>query len=232
MPRRQDPYYSESMNKELQHKAVTSKIFTQFKKIPDKAFHDFYFFYQFYYPQITNLEYSEYIEIKFNYIKALFYLDKYKVFYKQSEELLSEILNDPDFDENSRIIYEDILSFRASAFQNENKLALAKNLYIELIKLNKNNKKYKRKLFFLLFQEKQVKNLKYIAVIIFFILMSLFCNFLSIVIIKPFFSDWAALLIVFRNTLFIFGATGFLLVQGSQFKTAIDGIRKAKLRHP
>jgi len=214
------------MKKELQNKIETSKIFTRFKKIPDKAFHDFYFFYQFYLPQITALEFEEYIEIKFNYIQALFFLDKYHQFYIQAEDLLAELLNYHTFEERPKKIYEKILYYKAEALRNESNLKASQKTYTELFKINPGNKIYQRKLFYLLFQNEQVRNRKNVALVVLLILMSLICTAASVFVVQPFFEEWSKLIIQSRNVFFASGILGFLILQALHFLSAIQALRR------
>jgi tetratricopeptide (TPR) repeat protein len=219
------------MNKEIQNNIQTSKIFTRFKKIPDKAFHDYYFFYQFYLPQINALEFEEYIEIKFNYIQALFHLDKYQQFYKKSDELITELLNYQNFEYRCKIIYEQVLTYKAEALCNENKLNTAQALYGELMRLNPSNKIYKRKLFYLLFQNEQIKNRKYVAIVVLFILLSLICTGISIFVIQPFFVEWSEVILISRDLFFASGIIGYLVLQGVQVRAAIIKIQKTERKN-
>lgn len=216
------------MHNELQKNIQTSKIFTRFKKIPDKAFNDFYYFYQFYLPQICTLEFEEYIEIKFNYTQALFHLDKYHQFYKHSDELISELLNYHNFEDRSRKIYEQVLYYKAEALRNENKLHAAQLIYIELMKIDPANKIYKRKLFYILFQNEQVKNRKNVALVVLMILMSLLSTCLSIFIVQPFFAEWSEFILNSRNVFFSCGIIGFGILQGIQLNSALKAIQKAR----
>ncbi len=219
------------MKKELQNKLQTSTIFNRFKNIPDNAFHDFYFFYQFYLSQISTLEFEEYVEIKFNYIQALFYLDKYKLFYKNADEIICELLNAQSFDNRSRKIYEQVLAFKAEAFRNDNKMQSAKLLYSQLLKLNPENKLYKRKLFFILYQNEQIKNRKNFGGIVLLIMLSLLCTVLSVFIIQPFFTDWSNLILNSRNVFFICGISGFFILQGIQVRTAMSAVQRASNKY-
>jgi hypothetical protein len=218
------------MNKDLQNSIQSSKIFTRFKKIPDKAYHDFYYFYQFYLPQISTLGYDEYIEIKFNYIKALFHLDKYHQFYQYSDELISEVLNHQTFEAKFRSIYEQVLFYKAEAFYNENKRQAAQAIYVDLMRLNADNKIYKRKLFYLLFQNEQIRNRKNVAIVVLFILLSLFCTGISIFVVQPFFAQWVSLIELSRNILFACGILGFIIIQGIQFKSSLTTINSLAVK--
>ncbi len=216
------------MSKEVQHSIQTSTTFNRFKKIPDKAFHDIYFFYQFYTQQISSLEFDEYLEIKFNYIQALFHLDKYHLFYKHSNELISELLNYQCFDDKHRKIYEQVLKYKAEALRNESKMKAAQYLYSELMRLNPENKIYRRKYFYLQFQNEQIRNRKNIALIVFFIIVSLVCTYASVFIFQPFLPAWAPYVIYSRNIFFILGIAGFLVLQGIQLNSAMQAVKRAE----
>jgi hypothetical protein len=218
------------MNKELQNSIQTSTTFNRFKKIPDKAFHDIYFFYQYYSQQISALEFDEYVEIKYNFIQALFHLDKYHLFYKHSNELISELLNYHCFEVKHRIIYEQVLNYKAEALRNESKLKASQSLYSELMRLNSENKLYKRKYFYLQFQSEQIRNRKNIALIVFFIIVSLTCTYASVFIFQPFLPEWAPYVNFSRNTFFILGIAGFIVLQCVQMYSAMQAVKRVENR--
>ena len=143
MPLLQDRFYFRFMQKNLQNKIPTGTVFKRFKQIPLNSHRDFYTFYKAYTPEICLLDFEEYVEIKFNFILALFHLDKYAEFYFCADDMMSELLNSPSFDIRSRVVYEQILWYKAEAFRNQRKTKNAQYLYCELLKMNPVNKKYK-----------------------------------------------------------------------------------------
>lgn len=217
------------MNEKIQHSVQTSKLFSRFQKIPGNAFHDFFYFYQFYLQQINSLDFEEYTEIKFNYLQACFHLDKYPLFYKTSDELILELLNHHLFDERAKNIYEQILNLKAEAFFNENKMQTAQSLYAELLKLNPAKKEYKRKLIYLFIQREQLRNKKYIALVVLSILLSLLCTGIDIFISQTFFPQWSSFVILCRNVFFSLGILGFIIIQGAQLISAFKFMQRIKI---
>lgn len=202
------------------YKLISSKVFSRFKNIPERAFYDFYFFYQHYFDQIVKLEYDEYIEIKFNYIEALYKLDKYSLFYSQADAFISELINHQFFNERQQLIFEKVLFYKAEAYKNENKIEEACKIYAELVKWKANNKEYSRKLFSNLFQAAQINQQDKIAFVVVFLLASLVLTGISIFIINPFYPQHKETLISFRNLAFAGGIISFVGLQLMYFRKA------------
>jgi len=205
------------------YKQIGSKVFSRFKNIPERAFYDFYYFYQHHFDQIVKLEYDEYIEIKFNYIEALYKLDKYSLFYTQSDAFLSELINHQLFNERQQAIFEKILYYKAEAYKNENKIEEACKIYAELVKWKSGNKEYSRKLFSNLFQTAQINQQDKIAYVVVFLLSSLVITGVSVFIINPFYPQFKEMMNAFRNLAFAGGILSFIGLQLMYF-------RKAKLQ--
>lgn len=205
------------------YKLIGSKVFSRFKNIPERAFYDFYFFYQHYFDQIEKLEYDEYIEIKFNYIEALYKLDKYSLFYSQVDAFISELINHQLFNERQRAIFEKVLYYKGEAYKNENKIEEACKIYAELVKWKPANKEYSRKLFSNLFQTAQINQQDKIAFVVVLLLASLVITGISLFIINPFYPQFSETIISFRNLVFAGGIISFVGLQLMYF-------RKAKLQ--
>ncbi|HEX5625739.1 MAG TPA: hypothetical protein VFX48_06975 [Saprospiraceae bacterium] len=201
------------MKPEQQHKIDNSTVFFSFKKIPDKAFHDYYYFYQYYFEQISNLNFEEYMEIKFNYIRALYHLDKYSLFYRQADELLLELLNAPYFESHHRACMEQILALKAAAYRNENKMESAIQLYEEVYKMNPRQKAIRKKFRYLLFQREQFRNQNQFAVLVVVLVLSLLVTGLQLFVADPFFPIWSEPIRYFRNVLFLGAIAGFAAMQ-------------------
>ena len=93
-----------------------SDLIVSFRRLPDNAFFDHIIFYKKNFRQIQNLEFEEYAEIKYSFVKAMFYVENYFTFEKQSEQLLYEIINHHHFHHTLRHIYEKLIYLRATYY--------------------------------------------------------------------------------------------------------------------
>jgi len=202
------------------YKIIGSKVFKRFRNIPEKAFYDFYFFYEHYFDQIAKLDFDEYIEIKFNYIEALYKLDKYSLFYIQADLFLSELINHQQFNERQQVIFEKVLFYKAEANINENKIEAACTIYAELAKWKTGNKEYRKKLFSHLFQTAQMNQKDKIAIVVVFLLASLLLSGMSVFIINPFFPEQQEIMILFRNLMFAGSIGSFIGLQLIYYRKA------------
>lgn len=180
-----------------------SKVFSNFKKIPEQAYHDYLIFYQNYFSQIEMLNFEEYSEIKYNYLKALFHLEKLSLFYKQADSFLLEIINNTEFNEEHKEMYQSILFLKAKVLTNELKHKEAISILSELYKLNANEKRVSKYLFQLLFQEQQHQQKKWIGFIVLLIICSLGSTGVYFLLLQPFRPEWSMLAIEIRNSAFI-----------------------------
>lgn len=201
-------------------KTIGSKVFSRFKNIPENAFYDFYFFYQQYFDQIVKLDFEEYIEIKFNYIEALYKLDKYNLFYLQADLFISELINHHFFNERQQELFEKVLYYKAEAYKNENKIDAACGIYAELVKWKTGNKEYRKKLFFHLFQKVQMNQKDKIAIVIGLLLASLVLSGMNLFIINPFYPEQMQITILLRNLAFVGSVVSFIGLQLIYFRKA------------
>lgn len=197
----------------ISNKIIKSSVFSRFKKIPEQAFYDFYFFYEHYFNQIKQLEFEEYIEIKFNYIQALYKLDKYSLFYFQADEFIKELINQPIFNQRQQYIFEQILFYKAEAYKNENKNGAAIQVFAELVKWKPHNKHYKKKLFIRLFQAAQMNQKQKIALVVIFLFASLILNGICVFILSPFYPQQVELIELVRDLCFAGSILSFIGLQ-------------------
>ncbi len=176
-----------------------SELFQKFRKIPEQQHYDYIAFCKYYFSEIQKLEFDEYIEIKFAYIKALYHIDRSALFYKMADQALVELLNQEEFTFQYKDIYNRILELKANRLLEEKKFQQAKDLYKNLYDLDPENTEAKKKLFSIVYrqnQEKQKIVLSLAAAMLIVILLGLVAiNF----IINPFFpaessSTWKMLI--------------------------------------
>ncbi|MBK8954231.1 MAG: hypothetical protein IPM34_01560 [Saprospiraceae bacterium] len=205
----------------------TEVLYSKYKKLPRNAYHEFCYFYKTNKSTIEQMEFGEYIEIRYDYIRALFYTDEYPSLHKEADRYLVEILNDQHFDEQSRGFYINTILLKAKAFLNHNQPAKAIGAYKELVKLAPHNRIFKRTLFGLCYQRHYLQGKKALAVVILMVLVSLFCNALLIFFVQPFYPDSGLLLEGIRNSTFIIGSLLFLACHTTYLCRAIREIRNS-----
>lgn len=166
------------------------------------------------------MDFIEYIEIKYNYIKALYFIDEYTTMHRESDLMLEEILNYLKFDETLKGFYLQTILWKAKAYQNNNERKKAILAYKELSKLAPETKTYRRTLFSLLYQENYIRERKILAWVVLFLLVSLIINALLIFFINPFYQDFREPLEMCRNGLFAIGFLLFLTLQVRHVWTA------------
>lgn len=206
----------------------TKTIYVQFKKLPQKAYYDYYFFYKTHRLEIAQLEFPEYIEIKYDYIKALYFMDEYSSLHKEADLLLEEILNYEKFDDSIRYFYLETIYWKAKAYLNSNQNKKAIVTYKELVKLVPEHKKYRRTLFSLLFQQNYLKGKKGLAVVILFLLGALLFNAVLIFYIIPFYPEFRSNFEIIRNGFFGIGFLLFLVLQTRHIWNAFKEVKAPK----
>ncbi|MBK9109414.1 MAG: hypothetical protein IPM92_13845 [Saprospiraceae bacterium] len=206
----------------------TRTVYLQFKKLPQKAYYEYYFFYKAHRLEIAQLDFAEYIEIKHDFIKALYFMDEYTSLHKEADLLLEEILNHEKFEESIRFFYLETIFWKAKAYLNSNQNKKAILIYKELVKLVPEDKKYRRTLFSLLFQQNYLKEKKGLAVVVLLLLGALFFNAILIFYIIPFYTEFRTYFEIIRNSFFGIGFLLFLFLQTRHIWNAFKEIKAPK----
>lgn len=197
--------------------------------IPERAFNDFYFFFQKNKALLCQVEYDSYFKIKLRFLNALYSMDDYALFQEEANTFLSEILNVGEFNKEYKEYYFKVLLLKARAFANENKTEQALEIYHALAQLQPGNKPVFRKLLQLHFQIEFYKNQRKLKWITALILAFILLNACLIFFIYPFYPEYAEQFSGFRNGLFGFSLILFVWFQAYNAWSAKKAIREKML---
>lgn len=170
-----------------------SELFQKFKQIPDKHHYDYIAFCNYHFNDIQKLEFEEYIEIKFAYIKALYSIDRAALFYKIADQALIELINQIEFTEQYKSIYRQIIVLKAQRLLEEKKFNQAKELYLNIYHLNPQDVKTRRRLWSIAFRQIQSQQMLWLSSSAVFLISTLLSVIGVHFIIIPFFSEYVDL---------------------------------------
>ncbi len=192
------------MNSEEQETNSISKLFKKFRKIPEQGHYEYLTFCKYYSKEINELNFEEYIEIKYVYIKALFRLDKIFLFNKISEQTLNELLNHYEFNDHHKDIYQKILVLKAKQCIEENKLMSAQEIYKNLLKLKPTDKGIKKKYMQLRLVQEQYQSRKFLGLAVIILMLILIISIAQQLFINPFLPHLSGLTDKILQILFCF----------------------------
>ncbi|NOT35840.1 MAG: hypothetical protein HOP11_00510 [Saprospiraceae bacterium] len=171
--------------------AKLSELFRKFKKIQESQHYDYIAFCNYHFQEIQKLEFEEYIEIKYAYVKALYHLDRASLFYKIADQSLLEVINQEEFTEQYKNIYYHILLLKAERLLEEKKFNQSRKIYQNLYRLNPEDKKAKNKLWFISFRLMQSQQKNWLTAAAILLILSLFTLIAASFLILPFFSKYS-----------------------------------------
>lgn len=196
-----------------------SDLIVSFRRLPDNAFFDHIIFYKKNFRQIQNLEFEEYAEIKYSFVKAMFYVENYFTFEKQSEQLLYEIINHHHFHHTLRHIYEKLIYLRATYYVQQQESSSSLHHFRELYKLNTSNPKYRKLLFHQLFLQNLKSYANWFTVVVLLLIFTLGIIFIQNFVIHPFFHRAESVWNMARNLCFLSSLVMYLAIN------AIAGVK-------
>lgn len=196
-----------------------SDLIVSFRRLPDNAFFDHIIFYKKNFRQIQNLEFEEYAEIKYSFVKAMFYVENYFTFEKQSEQLLYEIINHHHFHHTLRHIYEKLIYLRATYYGQQQESSSSLHHFRELYKLNTSNPKYRKLLFHQLFLQNLKSYANWFTVVVLLLICTLGIIFIQNFVIHPFFHRAESVWNMARNLCFLSSLVMYLAIN------AIAGVK-------
>lgn len=189
-----------------------SSLFKKFRRIPEQHHYDFIEFCKEYFSEIQKLEFEEYIEIKYAYVKALYQIDRAYLFYKLADQCLIELLNQRNFTDQYKSIYRSILKLKADRLYEEKKFQQSRKIYQNLLAIYPEDLQVRKRLFNITFRQVQSKQkllLAFSAILLIFTLILLTSIHFLII---PFFSTyeyiaWKGVYSMMLGSSIIFGYT-------------------------
>ncbi len=203
---------------------VKTRVVSQFKNIPERAFYDVFYFYHIHAEHIHQLDFEDFLEIKYSYLVSLYHLDKYNQLHKHADELLYLLLNVVQFDEGRKSYYKDILDLKAKAYANEHKLEQAIGVYKSLFVLDPQRKGLFRTFFFLLFQKEYYTHRNRLGFVVLLLIATLLSNAILMFVLDPFYPELSNTGILMRNILCLASFGSFGLIQALNTYKAYDAL--------
>ncbi|MBK7231236.1 MAG: hypothetical protein IPH93_02900 [Saprospiraceae bacterium] len=161
-----------------------SILFERFRKIPSKGYYDQMAYYSYYFYDIKNLSFLEYIQIKLSYLTALYHLEKLNIFNYTADQMLIEIINHENFNEEHKIIYKEVLLLKARYLQDLKKLNEAIKIYLDLFKMNVKDRALRKTLISLLFQRELMSYQRHFAWVVICVLITFLLIYIDAMVIK------------------------------------------------
>lgn len=198
----------------LANQTTKERFLEEFRSWPEHAHDAFCFFYKAYRSQLKYLDFEDYVDIRYHYLKALFETNEYKSLHKEADEFLEELLNHQHFNEAHQEKYRNTIALKAQAALNAGQHDQAVVLYQVLYRMAEVPQAYEKRLFWLLFQRHSSKGKKMIGWVMVLLLGSLIINALIVFFINPFYQEHLPVAERIRNTIFVLGVLNFLILQG------------------
>jgi len=161
-----------------------SILFERFRKLQSKGYYDQMAYYSYYFYDIKNLNFLEYIQIKLSYLTALYHLEKLNIFNYTADQMLVEIINHESFSEEHKIIYKEVLLLKAKYLQDLKKLDEAIRIYFDLYKMNVTDQALKKTMISLLFQREMMSYQKHFAWVVICVLITFLLIYIDELVIK------------------------------------------------
>ncbi len=187
-----------------------SSAYYQYFSIEKKSFRERVRFYEGHIEEINGLSLDEYVEVKSDYVFALFELGKYHKFLIHVDEMIETVIMENIFLVDGRNVYEELLFNKAACKYNLKRYDEAIYICKELIKINPSHKLV-QKLFRKSLKEKGISWYeinKAIAVV--FLLSAISVIMVELLIVDPFYDTYSHHVKFFRKLL-LTASVGLLL---------------------
>ncbi|MCB0665298.1 MAG: hypothetical protein KDC80_05715 [Saprospiraceae bacterium] len=188
----------------------TEDLVAQYRELDPGAFRDIIRFYEAHRKQLPHLDVDDFIEIEFGYVNALFEVGRYEAFLVTTQPLLETLIYHNIQFVNGDDAYENLLFRKAAAHYQLLELNTATRVLWELLRLNPDNQAagYLLKRCLVRTEPTFLQNAK--AVSIFLFLLSALVIGLELLIIRPFYDEYAHQIEIGRISIFLFAL--FLLI--------------------
>jgi tetratricopeptide (TPR) repeat protein len=190
-----------------------STVYRNFRNIDATEFRRIVRFYERYEKDITQLDFEEYFELLVTYTHSLFEIGEYRKHLSKADKVISTSIIQNVTAIKGQEVYHTTLFRKAASHYNLQEYAQAKHILEELLKMNPYNALASRLLGRVLRDDKP----RYIrharAISIFLYLLSALVICLEVLIVKPFYEQYAFKVEILRNTIFF---VGVLLLIGSE----------------
>ncbi|MEP7195013.1 MAG: hypothetical protein ABI851_00725 [Saprospiraceae bacterium] len=191
------------MNTNRKNTIKFSELFQKFRRIPYEGYNEYIAFCKFHFKEIQDLQFEEYIEIKFAYIKAIYNIDGSFLFYKVVDQTIFEILNQQAFSEQYRNIYKQILLLKAKRLLEEKKILAAKKIYISVFSIDRFDPVVERKLYHIILKQKFYSQIRSFGITVIALIITLVLSISINFFIIPFLPEYEALFKYLAFTFFL-----------------------------
>ena len=111
-------------------------IYVKFFRIDRSSYHEKVRYFELHRGEINTLTFEEIVEIKSDYLFALFEIGKYAKYLSEVDEMIETVIMENIYDVNGRNIYEDLLFCKAACYYNLDRIKESVHISCELIKIN------------------------------------------------------------------------------------------------
>jgi hypothetical protein len=190
-----------------------SRIYRDFKAIPSTDYRRIVRFYERFEKSILTLDFDEYFDLLVAYSRALFEISEYQKCILMSETVIHTSIMDNITHINGEEIYCNTLFRKAAAHYNLYEYAETEHILQELLKLQPYNplsimlleKTLRKK------ETRFIQNIR--AATIFLLLMAAMTIAIELLLVRPFFEKYTAIIENGRNSMFALGL--FVLIGGT-----------------
>ncbi|NNF34931.1 MAG: tetratricopeptide repeat protein [Saprospiraceae bacterium] len=187
-----------------------SSAYYQYSSIEKTSFRERVRYFESHIDEINGLPFDEYVEVKSDYVFALFELGKYHKFLRYVDGMIETVIIENIFTVDGRNVYEDLLFNKAACHYNLKQYDGAIYICKELIKINPTHK-LAQKLFRKSLKEKGINWYeinKAIAVV--FLLSAISVVMVELLVVDPFYEMYSHHVKFFRKLL-LTASVGLLL---------------------
>ena len=183
--------------------AQKENLYLQFKEVGGQSFRSVVQFWEEHEHEINRLELPNYFDLLNEYARALFELGKYTSFLKAAEEILELSFEFNIHKWEDKDVVQHTLLKKAAAHFHLYEHAAAQNMLEQLLRLNPEHKTARLLLERCLYRAQKAEDQKWRSVTVLMMLSSALVVAMELIIVRPFFPEWAIEVEWARNGLFI-----------------------------
>lgn len=193
----------------------TDDLIAQYRELDPGAFRDIIRFYEAHKQALPQLDIDHFIEIELGYVNALFEMGRYEAFLVTVQPMLETLIYHNIQFVNGEDAYENLLFRKAAAHYHLSELSTTVRILWELLRINPENQAASYLLKRCLVRKEPAFLHHAKAVSIFLFLLSAFVIGLELLIVRPFFDDYAHQVEIGRIGVFLFALILLVIADGT-----------------
>jgi len=205
---------------------ISELVYQDYLCIEPKDYQERIRFFEHNRKDINQLPYEMRLEMSIEYTVALFEVGDYFSFLKKVDQLLTLSIQDNIFSVDGDDIYQELLFRKACSLHNVVDYYGADHIFSELIRIDVNSKLYKQSYFKNKVSQLRYQGQKVRTTIILLLMVTGIIIGIELLVVIPFFPEYAGMMEALRNSLFV-AAVGGILFQELYIRfKAISNIKK------